>query len=1008
MVNGSAKRRAKLHRVECTRPFSRNLETHPRHCQELGIDMDGYRILYHKSVDNSRKSTFVRARELVSLLIVLLLCCGPFIALGSYTANAADAGPENADGNMNENERDPLTRGVRGGLRVGVARVNITPPVGKILGGYSGRAVVPPLVFAPSEGVHDGLFAKALVLDDGATKVALIGMDTIGVSRSFHRDLHDHVTAATGLGIDQIIIAGSHTHSGPGGLTDRLFVQFAMGPFDEPLYQSIIAKVGEAVLEADAALTPARIGWGATTVEGIAGNRDRPGDIIDTELGLVRIDSLDGDPLAVIANIALHGTMLGADNLLFSGDCLGSIQRVLERRLGNDTTVLYFNGAEGDTSPKRLCDDKWEACERIGERVADAALPVLANCTTNHSVELTLVGREFQLPAPIYYNAVPVPPAMECPASTHAAVLGINNELALATIPGEMTASVGLALKASIEAIGFDEAFLFGLANDFISYILSPEEYRAYEGTAAKSCLYGETLGAVVTGTIEELAWRVYSHNATGYNAPPRATFTLSADTVWTYEPVRCVAGANLDPDGVIIGYQWNFGDGATMGLEQVVEHAYAEPGSYNITLTVVDDLGAVASTTIVCEVNNQPPQSVINGLDVVEVGVRAQFTALGSNDPDGEIVAYRWEIFDGQRLITDDGQQTELVFETEGRHRVRLICVDDRNESGTASVLVSVVNVPPTAHLSAVPIEVVEDEEIAFSATGSTDSACDAPTLEYRWDFGDGSAINSTSANCTHRYPQEGSYTVTLWVVDDDGAKDSRRITVGVTNQRPTVAIVGPTGGGTVGAPMRLEAVANDTASDIGTLNYTWYLGNRTAFGPIFDDTVHDAGPYPVRLVVTDDDGAFDTARVMIIVDPTSPGSGSNSDPDGDDDDDDDDNDNGDDDGEDDASDDTDNEGGVDVGWQPTGGVPSTSNDEPAQRADEHDGERYWPIIAALAFAGGAGAVLLIVLVVHKRRDERAVESLISDIGERSDGKVEENATSAAREMGPRGPSGE
>ncbi|TAK58878.1 MAG: hypothetical protein EPO22_10620, partial [Dehalococcoidia bacterium] len=100
-------------------------------------------------------------------------------------------------------------------LRAGAAEAVITPPVGTLMDGYSGRE-------GGAVGVHDDLHARALVVDDGNTSAALVSADLIGVDRRLVASVRERAASATGIPAANILVAATHTHAGPAGLRREL------------------------------------------------------------------------------------------------------------------------------------------------------------------------------------------------------------------------------------------------------------------------------------------------------------------------------------------------------------------------------------------------------------------------------------------------------------------------------------------------------------------------------------------------------------------------------------------------------------------------------------------------------------------------------------------------------------------------------------------------------------------------------------------------------------------
>lgn len=152
------------------------------------------------------------------------------------------------------------------------------------------------------------------------------------------------------------------------------------------------------------------------------------------------------------------------------------------------------------------------------------------------------------------------------------------------------------------------------------------------------------------------------------------------------------------DPDGQIIFYRWNFGDGSSEILDQAPRHMYSDPGTYKVTLTVVDNSGrsAIANSTItvLSEVYvNSQPIAVFNAPSSVFVGAETYFDASASNDTDGTIIGYRWD-FNGDGTFDTDWLNTTGItttFSSVGSSIVTLEVKDDGNAIGSFSSTIAV-----------------------------------------------------------------------------------------------------------------------------------------------------------------------------------------------------------------------------------------------------------------------------------------------------------------------------
>jgi hypothetical protein len=242
-------------------------------------------------------------------------------------------------------------------LRAGHAAVIITPPIGTYLEGYFPADDV-------SQGVHDDLHARALVLDDGETTVAIVSCDVMGVDRHLVAEARDLAAKRTDIPASNILIAGTHTHAGPTGLA------FAI---DEQLLDVTARHVAGAITTAWKSRRPAVLKAGATNVDSVSQNRRHPGWPRDTSLTVLLLDDPDPaqPPIAALVNFACHATVLYKTNLLVSADYPGHAMRAVEQ-LFPGTGGLFLNGACGDVNPAWMVQDHFEA-ERVGKVVGAAA-----------------------------------------------------------------------------------------------------------------------------------------------------------------------------------------------------------------------------------------------------------------------------------------------------------------------------------------------------------------------------------------------------------------------------------------------------------------------------------------------------------------------------------------------------------------------------------------------------------------------------------------------------------
>lgn len=362
----------------------------------------------------------------------------------------------------------------------------------------------------------------------------------------------------------------------------------------------------------------------------------------------------------------------------------------------------------------------------------------------------------------------------------------------------------------------------------------------------------------------------IFDYIVTALNCPPVADFTESASTIYTGETIDFDASGSHDPDGTIVTYHWDFGDGNT-GEGVTVSHTYVDDGSYNVTLTVSDNEGATDSADATKVVlNRQPLASFAESAETVYVGETISFDASESSDPDGTVISYFWEFGDG---TTGDGLIVQHAYSQNGTYTVTLTVTDDDGTINTASalktVLVEIVpNQKPVASFTESAETVYAGEEITFNAAESYDP--DGTIVSYRWNFGD--RTTSTVINVSHSYSESGTYTVTLTVTDDDGATDTASatktvLTKPVSNQKPVATFTESAKIVYISEPIFFDA-SGSSDPDGSIISYYWDFGDdTTGTGVSVQHTYSQTGTYIVTLKVTDDDGAIDTASAAKAV---------------------------------------------------------------------------------------------------------------------------------------------
>jgi hypothetical protein len=241
--------------------------------------------------------------------------------------------------------------------KVGLAQVKITPERPVPMSGYASRNKL-------SEKVATDLYVKAMVLEDrDGHRGVIVTSDLLGFPAAVAEPICERIEKKTGLKREQILLNSSHTHSGPtvglraaakdaplAGEAERT-VEYTRGLQD---------RVVEAVEKAAVRLEPARLSWGGGVVDFVMNRREftpngvilgvNPRGLADRGVPVLRVDSADGRPLAVLFGAATHNTTLGPDNYQICGDYAGFAQAHVQEKFPG-AQVMFVLGCAGDSNP---------------------------------------------------------------------------------------------------------------------------------------------------------------------------------------------------------------------------------------------------------------------------------------------------------------------------------------------------------------------------------------------------------------------------------------------------------------------------------------------------------------------------------------------------------------------------------------------------------------------------------------------------------------------------------
>lgn len=361
-------------------------------------------------------------------------------------------------------------------LSAGVVRIEITPPVGYIMGGYGERK-------GASTGVHDPLFATVLVLQADGISVAIISCDL----RSFPSERIITLARERKLA-DHVLLAVTHNHSGPLTWEDQSWPSQ-----DQSWFAATEDKILSAIESPAKQMFPARIAAGFGEVY-LGYNRRKvaadgkvtmlwrnaeklPTSPLDPTLGVIRVDDSTGKPRALIVNYACHAVVLGRDNRTISADYPGYLARRLEQEFPG-ALCLFTQGGAGDINPyldkQPVAQNGFGEAEKMGHALAAAALSVARRLkpATNDNAQLQAAAEVRS-----FADRWDAQKSLRAGLTT----LLINHQIAIATMPGEPFVDLQIALRDKSE---IPYTFLFGYTysagGEWIGYV--PTIRAASEG----------------------------------------------------------------------------------------------------------------------------------------------------------------------------------------------------------------------------------------------------------------------------------------------------------------------------------------------------------------------------------------------------------------------------------------------------------------------------------------------------------------------------------------------
>lgn len=400
------------------------------------------------------------------------------------------------------------------GLRLGVAEVDITPPTGAPMAGYYTNR--------EATGVHDPLHAKAMVLEQGGVKIAMVACDLVSLPRDLSEEVRRIVTGRIDLPADHIMITSTHSHTSPVILTNpsRYNLEGKAKTIAETYTRELPAKIADAIIAANSAMIAVQMRAGVGEESSLGFNRRyfmkdgtvgwnpgklnpkiaKPAGPVDPGLPVLFFETPDeSKAVATYVNFGLHQDTTGG--FQFSADFSYTLGRVLKFAKGDDFFTLFTIGAAGNVNhidnSRKQAQNGFNEAARIGGVLAGDVLKTIQAAPVVEAPALRVSDRIVKIAVPKYtpaeieeakrvqgsFGKPDAAPFLELvkaarilelnarqgkPLDAEVQVFTIGDQVAIVGFPGEMFAEFGLSLKQDSP---FPVTIVAELANGAYTYI---------------------------------------------------------------------------------------------------------------------------------------------------------------------------------------------------------------------------------------------------------------------------------------------------------------------------------------------------------------------------------------------------------------------------------------------------------------------------------------------------------------------------------------------------------
>lgn len=378
-------------------------------------------------------------------------------------------------------------------LTIGSASVKISPPIGASMAGYFYERGV--------DGIHDDIYAKALVIESTGSKIVIVSCDLIGVSEELVADTRKLIEKTLGINASHVMIGATHSHTGPVIPTFR--EKYSTGGENAKILNGYISKlpalIAESVKLADAARKPARISFGKGQEESISFNRRyfmsdgtvgwnpgklnpkivKPAGPIDPDVLILYAETIDGKPISTYVNFAMHLDAVGGTQV--SADVPYTLSTILGKIKGNEMVTMFSQGCSGNVNHFNVKDGRPQTSHAESQRLGTVlAAEVLKTYTTvsplnvssikakSELIDLPLAafskadlpwarevaakyGKEDAAPFMDFVKAfkiLDIDSKKEKPIEAEVQVFTLGDQFAIVSLPAEVFTEIGMYIKS--------------------------------------------------------------------------------------------------------------------------------------------------------------------------------------------------------------------------------------------------------------------------------------------------------------------------------------------------------------------------------------------------------------------------------------------------------------------------------------------------------------------------------------------------------------------------------